>query len=146
MSAAFKSSTANPLSDAVLHAGEVANIDDWEAHLTTIFPEVRLKRYIEMRGADGGPWNMICALPALWVGLLYSKESQAKCLELIQGWTQDDRDYLRNEVCCHSLIIEQSPGTPGTSQGWRMLCCVQVMALTAQTLAQWQHYASHYLT
>jgi glutamate--cysteine ligase len=73
-------------------------MDDWEAHLTTIFPEVRLKRYIEMRGADGGPWNMICALPALWVGLLYSKEAQAKCLELISGWTQDDREYLREEV------------------------------------------------
>jgi gamma-glutamylcysteine synthetase len=81
-------------------------MEDWEAHLTTIFPEVRLKRYIEMRGADGGPWNMICALPALWVGLLYSKEAQAKCLELISGWTQDDREYLREEVRTAWLLAD----------------------------------------
>lgn len=79
-------------------AGELATMDDWEAHLTTVFPEVRLKRYIEMRGADGGPWNMICALPALWVGLIYNKEVQAKCTQLISGWSQEDRDYLRAEV------------------------------------------------
>jgi glutamate--cysteine ligase len=73
-------------------------MDDWEAHLTTVFPEVRLKRYIEMRGADGGPWNMICALPALWVGLVYNKEVQTKCMQLISSWSQEDRDYLRAEV------------------------------------------------
>ena len=66
--------------------------------MTTVFPEVRLKKYIEMRGADGGPWNMICALPALWVGLLYNKEVQSKCLDLIKDWSQDDMDLLRNEV------------------------------------------------
>ena len=73
-------------------------MEDWETHLTTIFPEVRLKRFIEMRGADGGPWSMICALPALWVGLLYDKETQAKVYEMIKDWTQDDRDYLWHEV------------------------------------------------
>eukprot|EP00879_Flechtneria_rotunda_P008274 GHRR01008667.1.p1 GENE.GHRR01008667.1~~GHRR01008667.1.p1 ORF type:complete len:429 (+),score=94.13 GHRR01008667.1:257-1543(+) len=68
---------------------------DWENHLTTIFPEVRLKRFLEMRGADGGPWRMICALPALWVGLIYEPQAQAEALDLISSWTQEDRDYLR---------------------------------------------------
>ena len=68
---------------------------DWENHLTTIFPEVRLKRFLEMRGADGGPWRMICALPALWVGLIYEPQAQAEALDLISSWTQDDMDYLR---------------------------------------------------
>jgi glutamate--cysteine ligase len=54
-----------------VRAGVYPTMKDWETHLTTIFPEVRLKRYMEMRGADGGPWDIICALPALWVGLLY---------------------------------------------------------------------------
>jgi len=56
-----------------LRAGERPSLKDWETHLTTIFPEVRLKRYMEMRGADGGPASIICALPAFWVGLLYSR-------------------------------------------------------------------------
>ena len=51
--------------------GELPLMTDWADHLTTLFPEVRLKRYLEMRGADGGPWRGLCALPALWVGLLY---------------------------------------------------------------------------
>jgi glutamate--cysteine ligase len=73
-------------------------MSDWENHLTTIFPDVRLKRYLEMRGADGGPWRLICALPALWVGLIYDQQAQAEALDLIQGWSQDDREYLRSEV------------------------------------------------
>lgn len=58
-------------------------------------PQVRLKRFLEMRGADGGPWRMICALPALWVGLIYEPQAQAEALQLISSWTQEDRDYLR---------------------------------------------------
>ena len=54
-------------------AGEQPFLKDWETHLTTIFPEVRLKRYMEMRGADGGPVDIICALPAFWAGLLYDR-------------------------------------------------------------------------
>ena len=50
---------------------------DWANHLTTIFPDVRLKKYLEMRGADGGPWRMLCALPALWVGLMYDDQVSA---------------------------------------------------------------------
>lgn len=56
---------------------------------------MRLKRFLEMRGADGGPWRMICALPALWVGLIYEPQAQREALELISSWTQEDRDYLR---------------------------------------------------
>jgi len=55
--------------------GEIPVLSDWEDHLSTLFPEVRLKTFIEQRGADGGPWNRLCALPALWVGLLYDDEA-----------------------------------------------------------------------
>ena len=62
--------------------GQYPTIKDWEDHITVAFPEVRLKQYLEMRGADGGPWNIICALPALWVGLLYDAQSQSDALSL----------------------------------------------------------------
>jgi glutamate--cysteine ligase len=62
--------------------GEYPTIKDWEDHITVAFPEVRLKQYLEMRGADGGPWNIICALPALWVGLLYDDQSQSEAYDL----------------------------------------------------------------
>ena len=93
--------------------GEVATLDDWEAHLTTIFPEVRLKRYMEMRGADGGPAAAICALSALWIGLLYDAPTQQKCVELIADWTQEERSYLRAEVrhgCSFARGIASSIG------------------------------------
>ncbi|WJX60294.1 glutamate--cysteine ligase [Trifolium repens] len=78
--------------------GEVPTLSDWENHLTTIYPEVRLKRYMEMRGADGGPLNMLCALPAFWVGLLYDEVSLHNVLDMIADWTTEDRQYLRNQV------------------------------------------------
>ena len=53
----------------------VPNIDDWNIHLTTVFPEVRLKNFIELRGADGGPWSRVCALPAFWTGILYDEDN-----------------------------------------------------------------------
>ena len=62
--------------------GQFPSIKDWEDHITVPFPEVRLKQYLEMRGADGGPWNIICALPALWVGLLYDAEAQLEAFDL----------------------------------------------------------------
>jgi glutamate--cysteine ligase len=71
---------------------------DWETHLTTIFPEVRLKRYLEMRGADGGPLPAIAALPALWVGLLYDEAALAECLDLVTGWSGGDHERLRAAV------------------------------------------------
>ncbi|MCL7026452.1 hypothetical protein MKW94_017410 [Papaver nudicaule] len=78
--------------------GELPNLNDWENHLTTIFPEVRLKRYLEMRGADGGPWRKLCALPAFWVGILYDETSLQNVLDLTADWTPEERLMLRNKV------------------------------------------------
>ncbi len=71
---------------------------DWKNHLSTLFPEVRLKTYLEMRGADGGPWRRLCALPALWVGLLYDDTSLDGAKELISTWTAEERQALRDAV------------------------------------------------
>ena len=70
--------------------GQYPSLRDWEDHMTTPFPEVRLKHFIEMRGADGGPWSRLCALPALWVGLLYDSVAQDAAWELIKDWTVDE--------------------------------------------------------
>ncbi len=78
--------------------GELPTLQDWEAHLTTTFPEVRLKRYIEMRGADGGPWARLCALPALWAGLLYHKPSLDACWDIARDWSMEERLKLREDV------------------------------------------------
>ena len=74
--------------------GEKPTLSDWADHLTTIFPEVRVKRFMEMRGADGGPWRRICALPALWVGLLYHQPSLDGAWDLCRDWTAEERDAL----------------------------------------------------
>ena len=78
--------------------GEKPTMGDWEDHTTTLFPEVRLKRFIEMRGADGGPWRRICALPAFWVGLLYDSEAMDAAWDLVKDWTADEVIDLRNAV------------------------------------------------
>jgi len=78
--------------------GELPTLQDWEDHLTTTFPEVRLKRYIEMRGADGGPWARLCALPALWAGLLYHKPSLDACWDIARDWSMEERLKLREDV------------------------------------------------
>jgi len=78
--------------------GERPRMGDWVDHLTTAFPEVRLKRYLEMRAADGGPWRSLCALPALWVGLLYDSVAQDAAWQLVKDWTIADHEYLRREV------------------------------------------------
>ncbi|VAH01715.1 unnamed protein product [Triticum turgidum subsp. durum] len=102
--------------------GELPTLNDWENHLTTIFPEVRLKRYMEMRGADGGPWRRLCALPAFWVclltlpafvmyiyrvsftaqtwavGLLYDDESLQSIIDMTSDWTKEEREMLRRKV------------------------------------------------
>ena len=82
----------------VAGAGRRPTIKDWETHLTTIFPEVRLKRFLEMRGADGGPWKEICALPALWVGLLYDSDSLAAAIDLVSDWTPAEHASMRADV------------------------------------------------
>ena len=73
-------------------------ISDWANHVSTIFPEVRLKRYIEMRGADGGPWRRLPALPAFWVGLLYDDACLDACWDMVKDWTAEERQKLRDEV------------------------------------------------
>ncbi len=78
--------------------GERPTIKDWEDHMTTIFPEVRIKRYMEVRGADGGPWSRICALPAFWVGLLYDQTALDAAWDLVKDWTMEEREDLRNAV------------------------------------------------
>ena len=78
--------------------GELPLESDWIDHLSTAFPEVRLKSFLEMRGADGGPWNRICALPALWVGLLYEQGALDAAWDLVKHWTMDEREALREAV------------------------------------------------
>ena len=78
--------------------GEKPTLSDWADHLTTIFPEVRLKRFMEMRGADGGPWRRICALPAFWVGLLYDATSLDAAWDICRDWTAEERDTLRHDA------------------------------------------------
>ena len=78
--------------------GELPSMADWIDHLSTAFPEVRLKSFLEMRGADGGPWNRICALPAFWVGLLYDQAALDAAWDLVKHWSMDEREDLRNAV------------------------------------------------
>ena len=78
--------------------GEKPLASDWMDHLSTAFPEVRLKGYLEMRGADGGPWNRICALPAFWVGLLYDQTALDAASALVKDWSIDAQQRLRDDV------------------------------------------------
>ena len=78
--------------------GERPTMGDWTDHLSTAFPEVRMKSFLEMRGADGGPWNRICALPAFWVGLLYDDGALDAAWDLVKDWTMEERETLRNEA------------------------------------------------
>ncbi len=78
--------------------GEKPTQSDWEDHLSTAFPEVRLKSFLEMRGADGGPWSQICALPAFWTGLLYDQSALDAAWDLVKNWSMEEREILRNDV------------------------------------------------
>jgi glutamate--cysteine ligase len=78
--------------------GERATLSDWANHVSTIFPEVRLKRYLEMRGADGGPWRRLPAFAAFWVGLLYDEAALDAAWDLVKDWSADERQTLRDEV------------------------------------------------
>ncbi len=78
--------------------GERASVSDWSNHLTTIFPEVRLKRYLEMRGADAGPTSRICALSALWTGVFYDQGALDAAWDLAKDWTAEERQALRDDV------------------------------------------------
>ncbi|MGC9368604.1 MAG: glutamate--cysteine ligase [Paracoccaceae bacterium] len=75
--------------------GETPTLSDWADHLTTIFPEARIKKFIEMRGADGGPWRRLCALPAFWVGLTYDQGALDAAWDLVKGWDAETREAWR---------------------------------------------------
>jgi len=93
--------------------GQLPGIGDWADHVTTAFPEVRLKHYLEMRGADGGPWRRLCALPALWVGLLYDDAALDAAWALCRDWSMDEREALRDAVPKTAL---KTPFRGGTVQ------------------------------
>ncbi|MFZ3485639.1 glutamate--cysteine ligase [Sphingomonas sp. 3-13AW] len=92
--------------------GELPTMDDWADHLSTAFPEVRLKTFLEMRGADGGPWGRICALPALWVGLLYDQGALDAAWDLVKDWSLETRQTLRDSV--PRLGLDAPLGDKGT--------------------------------
>jgi glutamate--cysteine ligase len=86
--------------------GERPTLKDWADHTTTIFPEVRLKQYLEMRGADSGPWSRLCALPALWMGILYDSAALAAAWDLCKDWAIEDHERLRADVARLGLKAE----------------------------------------
>ncbi|MBR3370753.1 MAG: glutamate--cysteine ligase [Rhodobacteraceae bacterium] len=92
--------------------GEMPTLSDWADHLTTIFPEARVKKFIEMRGADGGPWRRLCALPAFWVGLTYDQSALDAAWDIAKDWTPELRDELR--------IAASVDGLAGQAQGVKL--------------------------
>ena len=88
-------------------------IDDWSDHLTTLFPEVRMKRFLEMRGADGGRWGSITALPAFWTGILYDEAALEAAWQLVKDWTAAEREALRASVPQTALITPFRSSTVG---------------------------------
>ena len=104
--------------------GERATISDWANHISTIFPEVRLKRYLEMRGADSGPWRRLPTFPAYWVGILYDDDSLDAAWDLVKDWTAEERQKLRDDV--------PKLGFKATIRDWSVLN----LAKTTLTLAE----------
>jgi glutamate--cysteine ligase len=86
--------------------GEIPTLSDWADHLTTLFPEARVKKFIEMRGADGGPWRRLCALPAFWVGLMYDQGALDAAWELAKGFDAETREEMRVQASVHGLDAE----------------------------------------
>ncbi|MEM1362179.1 MAG: glutamate--cysteine ligase [Pseudomonadota bacterium] len=86
--------------------GEIPTLSDWADHLTTIFPEARIKKFIEMRGADGGPWRRLCALPALWVGLTYDQSALDAAWDLAKSWDAETREAWRVAASKNALQAE----------------------------------------
>jgi glutamate--cysteine ligase len=86
--------------------GEKPTLSDWADHLTTAFPEARIKKFIEMRGADGGPWRRLCALPAFWVGFMYDQSALDGAWDLAKGWDAETREGLRVAASVDGLQAE----------------------------------------
>ncbi|MEN9311697.1 MAG: hypothetical protein RLY77_1822, partial [Pseudomonadota bacterium] len=91
--------------------GALPTLRDWNDHMTTAFPEVRLKKFLEMRGADSGPWGRICALPAFWVGLLYDDTALDAAWDLVKDFSMVERHALRDGVPKHALGLPFRNGT-----------------------------------
>lgn len=91
--------------------GALPTLRDWSDHMTTAFPEVRLKKYLEMRGADAGPWARLCALPAFWVGLLYDDAALDAAWDLVKDFSLAERHALRDGVPKHALKLPFRGGT-----------------------------------
>ena len=91
--------------------GELPTLRDWADHITTLFPEVRLKQFLEMRGADGGPWWRLCALPAFWTGLLYDTPALDAAWDLVKGWSIEEISALRDAVPKTALKTPFRKGT-----------------------------------
>jgi glutamate--cysteine ligase len=101
--------------------GEKPKISDWVDHLSTAFPEVRLKSFLEMRGSDGGRWNKICALPALWVGLLYDQSALDAAWDLVKGWTVEDHQRIRDAIPKQGLCTPTPDGRDFQALGKQVL-------------------------
>ena len=101
--------------------GEKPLVSDFTDHLSTIFPEVRLKSFLEMRGADGGPWSRICALPALWVGLLYDRVALDAAWDEVKDWSIEQRQRLRDAVPKQGLEARTPAGETLLELGNRIL-------------------------
>src|SRR3954452_7400022 len=102
-------------------AGEKPRLTDWVDHLSTAFPEVRLKSFLEMRGADGGRWSRICGLPALWVGLLYDSDALSAAWDLVKHWSIESREKLRHDVPKLALEAVTPDGQPMQEFAGRVL-------------------------
>lgn len=105
--------------------GEKPVVTDFTDHLSTIFPEVRLKSFLEMRGADGGPWSRICALPALWVGLLYDQAALDAAWDEVKGWSIAERQTLRDAVPKLGLKAQTPRGETLHELGKRVLAIAE---------------------
>jgi glutamate--cysteine ligase len=104
---------------------------DWIDHLSTAFPEVRLKSFLEMRGADGGRWSRICALPALWVGLLYDQPALDAAWDEVKNWSLEERQVLRDVVPELGLGATTPSGEPLRDLAKRVLAIAE-SGLTAR--------------
>ena len=111
--------------------GQKPRISDFTDHLSTIFPEVRLKSFLEMRGADGGPWSRICALPAFWVGLLYDDDALAAAWDEVKHWSLDARQRLRDSVPKLGLRA-QTPGGESLQDLGRRILAIAESGLNAR--------------
>ena len=111
--------------------GELPTLRDWSDHLTTAFPEVRMKKFLEMRGADGGPWNRLCALPAFWVGLLYDDAALDAAWDLVKDFTREERHALRDGVPRRALKL---PARLGNRQATVRELALEALKISAAGL------------